>query len=194
MSTTTAVKALPPLSDTALYPGRGPRNEAETDRYWGWKTVITAPLLDCPTCHSPAFEWCRTLDAGWETATHVGRYRAVHASTIARLTTVANALLASLPEVLAISRRRSTPDGLERMWDRHWSADPAKELAAHKLHIMSYFVVCHSCCAPAAEPCRTSKGRLPGRITSSHNSRWETVCGPRLSIRELRAQRRQGER
>jgi hypothetical protein len=183
------IAALPLLSETALYPGRGPRNEDEAGHYWGWKTMTASHLLACPTCHAPACEPCRTLDTGRQTAFHVGRYRAVRKTTATHLTAVANALLESHAEVLAIPQRRLTEaDHYEIMADPRWSPGYVEEVRWWKLFTMCNLVPCHSCCAPAAEPCRTSKGRLPGRITSTHNSRSETINGPRRTRREWRAE------
>ncbi|WP_329426855.1 hypothetical protein OG339_42295 [Streptosporangium sp. NBC_01495] len=164
---------LPLLTDTALFPGVGPRNAEEARRYKVWKFFTAAPLTACPTCGNSALEPCRTLGPRRITCFHIGRLRAVATSTRAQLTQAGNDLLASLPEVFAMPL--SSLPLRERLCVGLQTYDEAAELRFWKLSAMRNLVVCHTCCAKAAEPCRTSKGRVPGRITSAHNPRFEAL-------------------
>jgi hypothetical protein len=160
------------------------RPDDEQARYRGWKVWLAARLVACPTCQVDAAEPCRTLDTSREhriTAIHTDRYRVASRTPGPDLAEVCRQVLSEIDQVknLPVS---SLPAGAP--WrDTYGVYDEAGRYRIWKVLLLEDLVACPSCGAPPAEPCRTGKGRIPGRITTSHQPRRELITGPPLRRR-----------
>jgi hypothetical protein len=136
--------------------------------YTRWKLDLIARLATtCPYCGAAPCRPCRTLRGripGRITPgpCHDDRYRAA----------------AARGDAPAKPAPADPPPPYTTAYAGYGSDEPyadAEELRSWLRCLVVGLVECAACGADSCEPCRTLKGRVPGRITTPHRPRWEAA-------------------